>query len=316
MIRSARILEGRIATDVTVARWGERPSGSLGSPALACWRSNRSAPTLTKCRESIVTESRAADNRVKSASGSGRRENILQMKKLIFVLGGSLIAGAALAQLTIVDDIAGTFVDISGTGTNLLLSDDSSATITSTVGNAVFAAGSIRVGNNGAMGFGIATGELGFTNAAIPGTGTPGGMYAAQALAPYWDDIDSETGGVFWQEIGGVLYVQWENRSHFPGPTTSGTLTMQVQVFSAGPVYAQFLYENVEGPAWGGGASATIGYLDGASGANSGNNIQWSFDTPASVANGTVLSIAVPEPGSFIAIAAGLGLLLIRRKRK
>jgi hypothetical protein len=238
------------------------------------------------------------------------------MKKLIFVLGGSLVAGAAFAQLSMVDTISGTFVDISGTGTNLGLGDDSSANFTSSVGNSVFAAGSVRVGNNGAIGFGITTGSLGFTNAPIPGTGTPAGMYASQALAACWDDVDDETGGVFWQEIGGVLYVQWEDRSHFPGPTTSGTLTMQVQVFSAGPVFAQFLYEDVEGPAWGGGASATIGYLDGASGVNFGNNIQWSFDTAGSGANGTVLSIAVPEPGTYIAIASGLGLLLIRRKRK
>jgi len=238
------------------------------------------------------------------------------MKKLIFVLGGALVAGAAFAQLSIVNNIGGTFVDISGTGTNLALSDDGEANITSTVGNFVFAAGAVRVGNNGGIGFGNTTGNVGFTNAALPGTGGVSGMYSdggnPQTLVPFWDDWDSDTGGVFWQEIAGVLYIQWNDRPHFSN--TADHATMQVQVFSTGPVYAQYLYQEIEGPSWGGGAGATIGYLDGASGANSGNNIQWSFNT-ASVSNGTVLSI-VPEPGTYVALASGLGLLLLRRKRK
>lgn len=245
----------------------------------------------------------------------GDGEKYKLMKKLIFVLGASLTAGAAMAQMSIVNNIAGTFTDISGTGTDLLLGDDGVANIVTSVGNGVFAAGNVRVGNNGGIGFGATTGSCGFSNAAIPGTGTLSGLFGANpvnVIAPYWDDWDSDTGGVFWQEIGGTLIIQWNDRPHFSN--SADHATMQVQVFSSGPVFAQVLYESIEGPSWGGGASATIGYLDGTSGMNSGNNIQYSFNTAGAVADGTVLSI-VPEPGTYVAIVSGLGLLLLRRKR-
>ncbi|MDQ2985544.1 MAG: PEP-CTERM sorting domain-containing protein [Armatimonadota bacterium] len=87
-----------------------------------------------------------------------------------------------------------------------------------------------------------------------------------------------------------------------------------MKVFSTGPAFAQFIYDDIQGTGWQGGTSATIGYMDGPSGANTGNNMQWSFNTAGSVSNGTVISI-IPEPGTFLAIGAGLGLLLLRRKR-
>lgn len=219
-----------------------------------------------------------------------------------------------MAQLSMVNTISGTFTDISGTGTDLLLGDDGNVNITSTVGNAVFAAGAVRIGNNGGIGFGVTTGSNAFGNADIPATGTLPGLFAAQALAPYWDDWDSDAGAVYWQEIGGELIIQWHNRPRFPGSTTAPNGTMQVKVFATGPVFAQFIYTDIEDAGFVGGESATIGYMDGASGANSGNNIKWSFNTAGSVGNGTVLSI-VPEPGTFLAIGAGLSLLLLRRKR-
>jgi hypothetical protein len=55
--------------------------------------------------------------------------------------------------------------------------------------------------------------------------------------------------------------------------------------------------------------------MDGSSGANSGNNIEWSFNVPGAVVDGMVLSI-VPEPGTFIAIGIGLLGLAISRRRK
>jgi hypothetical protein len=242
-----------------------------------------------------------------------RSEMKMPVKRVLAALASGALAAAASAQLSIVNNIPGTFLDISGTGTALGLGDDTLANITTTVGNSVFAAGTHRVANNGLVALSNTTAAGPFTNATIPATGTPVGLTAgAQYLAPYWDDFDSETGNVYWQEVGGTLYIQWHDRSHFPGPTTDHA-TLQVQIHSSGPALAQYVYSNIEGtPNWGGGLSATIGYVDGTSGDNSGNNIQHSFNMGGAVNNQTVLSI-IPEPASLSLLALG-GLALIRRR--
>jgi hypothetical protein len=245
--------------------------------------------------------------------------------RLVLVAGGVLLAGTALAQLQILTNLGGTFTDISGSGTALNPTDDSEHNISTTVGNAIFAAGNVRVGNNGGMGFGITNGDLGFLNVAIPANGGIGagetGVFAnstpahPQVLLPYWDDLlPGPTGNIFWQEAMGTLIVQWNSEGHFLGG--GATATFQIKIFSAGPVFAQFLYNDINGLNFLGGQSATIGYMDGAvGGPNAGNNIQYSFNTANAVTNGTVLSI-VPEPGTFVAIGIGLaGLALARRRR-
>jgi hypothetical protein len=237
----------------------------------------------------------------------------MKMKTLMGLVAVAGMASAASAQLSIVNNVPGTFVDISGTGTALNLGDDTLVNITTTVANALMTSPNVRISNNGAVALNSTTAAVSFTNATIPGTGTPVGLTAAtRYLAPFWDDFDSETGNVYWQEIGGTLYIQWHDRSHFPGPTADHA-TLQLQLHSSGPALAQFLYMDIEGPSWGGGTSATIGYVEGPAGPNSGNNIQWSFDTALSVRNGTVLSL-VPAPSSLALLGLG-GLLAGRRRR-
>lgn len=228
--------------------------------------------------------------------------NKLIVGALAFVIA---ITGAASAQLTIVDNVPGAWIDISGSGTPLGLADDGEADIPTTVGNAVFAAGTARVGNNGAVRFAGPGTQLGFTNAAIPSAS----LFSldSQVLAPFWDDIDSDTGDVYWEEIGGTLIVQWNDRPFFPN--TPDHITMQLQVHSAGSAFAQFLYEDVEGLRPNGGESATIGYQDGGAGFD---DVTWSFNTAGSVSNGTVLSL-VPEPGTLALL--GLGALALIRRR-
>lgn len=177
---------------------------------------------------------------------------------------------------------AAAFVDISSTGTSLGLDDDGEATITTTVGNAIFPAGSVTVGNNGAVvaGAGVA---IDYVNENLPTAD-----YAAQALLPFWDDIDDNTGDVYWQEttIGGInsLIIQWNARPHF---NNVGEGTFQVQLFDSGPVLARYAYQDVEfgDVAFDGGASATIGYQ-----ASSTSGMEFSFNT-ASVSNGDVIDI-------------------------
>lgn len=174
-----------------------------------------------------------------------------------------------------------TFVDISTTGTPLNLSDDGTATIQTTIGNNFLPAGSVTVSNNGVIVAG-ANQSVGFTNAPLP-TNNLG-----NALLPFWDDINTGSGNVFWQErsINGndALIVQWENRPHF---TTGFTGTFQLQLFQSGPVAVRYAYEDVDfgSAAFNGGASATIGWQN-----TNGSAIQHSFNT-ASVTDGDHLDL-------------------------
>jgi hypothetical protein len=187
----------------------------------------------------------------------------------------------------ITDSVPGTFIDISATGAPLNLADDGSAAIPTTVGNALLASGAAQVGSNGGVRFGGPGTSLAFTNAAIPSASAFG--LTSQSLLPFWDDVNTvggTVGNVYWQEIGDTLIIQWENVGFFGQPATERA-TFQVQVFSSGPVVAQYLYEDVEGVRAASGASATVGYQ---SGGLVGNDAQWSFNV-ASVVDGDVLSV-------------------------
>lgn len=223
------------------------------------------------------------------------------------VPGSSVVAG----PLLFVDHLPGTFLDISTTGAPLGLSGDLSATITSTVSNAVFPAGNVVVGNNG----GIAFGSLPSTflqpgNEPIPSAGAFGG---GQSLLPYWDDIGNTIGEIHYLRIRAALIVQWTQKP-FEGSTD--TATFQIQVFDGVPdppnggIYAQFIYLDIEQPRASGGAGATIGYQNGPAGYH---DAQWSFDTVGAVSNGTVLSL-IPEPSTLF-LLAGMLPVISRRCR-
>lgn len=176
------------------------------------------------------------------------------------------------------------FVDISATGTPLGLSDDGVAVIASTVGNSLFPAGLMLIDNNGVIISGGAP-SAGYENLSLPTN------LFGNALVPFWDDIDSETGNVFWQQrqINGInaLVVQWENRPHF---NNVGNATFQVQLFESGPIHARYVYRDVNfgNALYDGGASATVGLQLAANSA-----LQYSFNA-ASLVNGDVLEFVRP----------------------
>jgi hypothetical protein len=232
-------------------------------------------------------------------------EKVKMKKTLVLAALVAVATSAANAQYSIVNNIPGTFIDISGSGTALNLSDDGAVNIST----ALF--GDIRVGNNGAVSMSSAANSLGFTNAALPSTAAwfnnPLGGHAV-----YWDDFyggATALGNVWWQEMPDRVIVQW-TRDHFDFRTD--TVTVQLQLFGAGgPGIAQYLYPDVD---WQGstglsfGASATIGFQYGV-----GEAVQWSFNTAGAVNNGDVLTV-IPAPGALALLGMG-GLLAARRRR-
>jgi hypothetical protein len=200
-----------------------------------------------------------------------------------------LLAPLASAQLTIVSNLPGTFVDISATGTPLSLADDGEVDIVTTIGNALLPAGTARVGSNGAVRFQGGSLELGFTNGALPNANVFG---SEQSLVPFWDDINTQSGAVgeiYWQETMGMLIVQWHDVEFYNSPG-QGTARFQLQVPATGSTWARFVYADIQQPRPNGGGSATIGYQAG----GFGNDVQHSFDTAGAVSDNTVLSLVGP----------------------
>ena len=242
---------------------------------------------------------------------------------LALTLGVAANAGAE--QLRIVDNLPGQFIDISVTGgTPLGLSDDEEVELlTSPIGNDVFPSDFTIIANNGGLAFrNPASIDLTPLNESIPSSNAFGGGQAALA---FWADIDDKCGDVYFEFQSDRLIVQWNNRN-IDG--TADTLTFQIQIFdqsAIGPnqIVAQYLFTDVEQTRPGGGASATIGYQDGGAGFG---DVQWSFNTPGAVSNGTVLSLVTtysePIPSTswwaigLVCLAIlGLGIAVLRRLR-
>jgi hypothetical protein len=257
-----------------------------------------------------------------------------------FLIAVCLLTAVAGAQHW-VTDIPGTFIDISTTGgtlvasntTNPIIDDDSEHNIVSTVGNAMWPAGNLRIGNNGAVAnflAAAASGDIGYTNGAIAAgngiptgatTGFPAGTVAA--LCPFWDDLDPFINGgteIWYQEANGILCIMWKAESHFVD-AAGLDITFELMVFNNASgscvPYVQFIYQDTT---FGGthavndhGASATIGYVAGTVGGGMAN-AQFSFNTAGAVGAGRVLSLvegpAIPF-GTTITSPGGTGTALV-----
>ena len=134
------------------------------------------------------------------------------------------------------------FIDIAPTGTGYDIADDGEQTINMTFpfifqGNLM---SDIRIGNNGGILLGVTTGDIATTGTV--GAGTANGVY------PWWDDLDSETGDVFYEEIGvapnRIAVIQWDNICNFSGSIGAPTVTFQVQIHeTSNEIY--FVYDDV-----------------------------------------------------------------------
>jgi uncharacterized repeat protein (TIGR01451 family) len=179
------------------------------------------------------------------------------------------------------------YIPINATGTALNLTDDSEANIVSPFPitfNGVTST-NLRVGNNGGILFNATTGDVGFGNAVLPNAAHP------VAIFPFWDDMDDETGNVYWQVQGAApnrqLIVEWFDRPHF---NNTGAATFQV-VISEGSNQIRFQYLDVDfgNAGFNNGASATVGLNFSATSAQ-----QVSFNT-ATLANGQAILFTPPQ---------------------
>jgi len=235
---------------------------------------------------------------------------MVSRRRCVTVLAAGLFWNvlSADAQLVSTDSIPGAFMDISTVGTVLPLGDDGVAEVWPEfdLTQTLFSGGGGRVwiSNNGALGFLVDGGFGAFAlNTAIPSLGLFGGGHGfPQALAVYWDDLDSDTGAVYCATLGDpghrVFIVQWQDRPHYPGDAVldGDEVTFQVQVYEGdGPIAAQFLYADVDflNPALNGGASATVGYQGG----DEGPHVPWSFNLAGAVSAGTAVTLLnLPGP--------------------
>ena len=191
-------------------------------------------------------------------------------------------------RVTIVNNLPATWIDISATGTALNLADDASVDIATTIGNSLFAAGTARVGSNGARPLRGRRPDprLHERRDPVRRRVRPDEPVAPRRSGTTSTRTAATVGNIYWQETQGRLIVQWQAAGFF-GAAATETATFQIQVPGAGPVYAQFLYQDVAGARADSGGSATIGYQAG----GVQNDVQWSFNVAGSVANGTVLSL-------------------------
>lgn len=133
------------------------------------------------------------------------------------------------------------FVDISGTGTATNLTDDGEIGVT--LGFSFPFQGTnvttLTIGNNGGIEFNTLTANIALGG--IVGATTNSGLY------PWWDDIDSDEGNVYYETIGTspnqIFIVQWDQRPHFSG-VIGQNITFQIQMYeTSGEIY--FVYDDV-----------------------------------------------------------------------
>jgi hypothetical protein len=132
------------------------------------------------------------------------------------------------------------FVDISSTGTDLNLLDDTEAGVTLPFSFTYdqISMNTLTVGNNGGVVLNTLTGNVGY--------GGNMTTLAPNYLFLWGDDMDGQTGNVYWEVTGTspnqVAIVQWDNlNNYFNG---AGTVTFQLQIYQAtNEIY--FVYEDV-----------------------------------------------------------------------
>jgi len=197
-------------------------------------------------------------------------------------------AVTALGGYTVNTAATYSYIPINTTGAPLGLADDGEANITLPFSFTFYGVTSsnLRVGNNGGILFNATTGDVGTGNVALP-VATP-----AFAILPFWDDIDSDTGDVYWEVQGAapnrVAIVEWYNRPHY---SNVGSATFEVLLYET-TNEIRFQYADVDfgNASYNNGAGATVGINRDATAA-----LQVSFNQPV-IQNGQAILFAPTTP--------------------
>ena len=144
----------------------------------------------------------------------------------------------------------------------------------------------LRVGNNGGILFGVTSGHVPIINNPLATANTD------NFIAPFSDDIDSDTGGVYYKIIGSPgrrrFVVEWHDRPHY---SNIGSVTFELILYE-GTNNIKFQYRDVVfgDPTLDYGNSATVGIRE-----NDTNYLQYSYNDPL-ISDG--MSICFQHPGS------------------
>ena len=194
------------------------------------------------------------------------------------------------------------WLDATG-GTALTLTDDSAENITLPFPFPFYSTTStaLRVGNNGAILFNNNSATVAAGNAALATTPV------RNLIAPFWDDLDTEiggieTGGVYWQVFGVApnrrVVIEWHDRPRWEFTGGVGTATFEAVLFEDGDILFQYLDVDFGVATYNAGNSATVGLR----GPGAADFLQFSHNTPSLASN---LAICFDRPGSLT--ACGLG---------
>ncbi len=181
------------------------------------------------------------------------------------------------------------FIEISGTGTYNNPPDDGAFNITTSFPLTFYGqvSNTLRIGNNGGILFGARMEAVASSNSSLTSTATA----LNYLIAPMWNDLWSDWGGVWYKEVGSApnraLVVEWANRQHYvSGTGTSGAVTFEVVFYENGNLLFQYKKTGFGDASFDRGANATIGIR----GPDAANSVQYSFDQ-AKLADGSAICI-------------------------
>ena len=198
------------------------------------------------------------------------------------------------------------WVDITSTGTPLGLSDDGETDITTTNTYTFYGTGytTFTVANNGGI---LATsgGNLAAGNVQLPASSS---SYTVPVILPFWDDLDNDTGDVYWQEFGtcpytqfssgACLVVEWADRPHY---NAVGAVTFEV-ILSAAEESMIFQYQDVDfGDAnYDYGSSATVGIDNNYT--TTGAYLEYSYNS-ADISNSLAILFSTSVPVELMSLS-------------
>jgi subtilisin family serine protease len=169
---------------------------------------------------------------------------------VLFGAGGPDVFGYRWADSDAVGGPAYNFIDISGLGTAVTLTDDSNLgpfPLGFTFGYYGTDFTTFRIGSNGFVSFSSTSTSV--TNSALPAAAAP-----ANLLAMFWDDLTPSTGSTYYYNDGTRMIIQYSNWMNYG---TGGPYTMQMHLYPSGTI--EYHYKTMTGAT----NSATVGIQNG-----------------------------------------------------